>query len=248
MIPHIHRSKLRDAALSTRSSSPVDSTLQAHLAECPACTAIFNDERALLDAIDGAIETSVSEAPDPTWTRNVRTRLTEEAAVHRAAYRAWLPLAVGALALATGILIWTGIRYPFPSSENRAPLVSKATHLPGEPNRLGVKAAPSNTAESSRLNASASALPAAIARVPHRDSMHGARVSGSPAVRIDPEEWHSLVRFDTALNRNAIDPNALLASARLDEDSAIPADLQVEPIEIPSLQPESAPEAGGATR
>jgi hypothetical protein len=248
MIPHIHRSKLRDTALGTRSSSPVDSTLQAHLAECPACNAIFNEERALLDAIDGAIETSVSETPDPAWTRNMRTRLAEEAAVHRAAYRAWLPLAVGALALATGIFIWTGIRYPFPSSEDRSPLVSKATHLPGEPHRLGVKAAPSNTDESSRLNASASALPAAIARVPHRDSTHGPRVSDSFAVRIDPEEWHSFVRFDTALNRNAIDPNALLASTRLDEDSAIPADLQVEPIEIPSLQPEPAPEAGGATR
>jgi len=248
MIPHIHRSKLRDAALGTRSSSPVDSTWRAHLAECSACSVIFNEERALLDAIDGAIETSVSETPDPAWTRNIRTRLAEEAPAHRAAYRTWLPLAVGALALATGIFIWTGIRYPFPSSENRSPLVSKATHLPGKSNRLGVKATSSNTDESSRLSASPSALSAAIARVPHRDSMRGARVSDSTAIRIDPEEWHSFVRFDTALNRNAIDPNALLASAHLDEDSAIPADLQVEPIEIPSLQPESAPEADGATR
>jgi hypothetical protein len=248
MIPHIHRSKLRDAALSIRSSSPLDSTLQAHLDECSACSVIFNEECALLDAIDGTIETSVSETPDPTWTRNIRTRLAEEATAHRAAYRTWFPLAVGALALAIGILIWTGIRYPFPSSENRTPLISKATHLPGESDRVGVKAASSSTGESSRLNASASALPAAIARVPHHDSMHGARVSDSPAVRIDPEEWHSLVRFDTALNRNVIDPHALLASAHLDEDSAIPAELQVEPIEIPSLQLESAPEAGGAAR
>jgi hypothetical protein len=215
------------------------------VAECAACSAIFNEERALLNAIDVAIEASVSEGPDLIWTCNVRRRLAEAAAAHRARYRAWLPLVAGALALAAGILIWTTVRYPFRLPAHGSSLVSEAPRRAGGP---GIKPSSSNTDESSRLNPSASALSAAIARVPHRDSTHGARVSDSSAVRIDPEEWHSFVRFDTALNRNAIDPNVLLASARLDEDSVIPADLQVEPIEIPSLQPESTPDPDGATR
>jgi len=147
--------------------------------------------------------------------------------------------------VAVGIVIWSTARYPFRLAEPKSSLVTEVSRHPVVP---GAKPSPASNGESLHPSVNAASAQASMAQARRPYSTEAAHASASANIRIDPEEWHSFVRFDAALKQNSIDSGALMASVRLDDDSPAPADLQVDPIEIPSLQPEPTPEPGGDTR
>jgi hypothetical protein len=216
---------LADAALGelTQSREP---ELLAHAAECDACREAYKRERelsAFADQIDRGVESLVSGEPSPHFNSRLRARIAEEAATPRFNWRAWTPIAAGAVTLAI-LLVALVIRTPRANSPNiahqNAPLAPTSTANPSAH-------APVISAQNHPPSAPA----------PHLRPRTPKPVISQrePEVLVEPGQMAAVMQFADAVRTGHVDGAKLVAA-----EQQLSAPLEIKPLEIVPLSPPEA--------
>ena len=216
-----YRNSLRDAALGALDPG-ADARLRVHLAECHACRAEFARAEAFARAMDSAVAEAFSAEPSPEMLARLRSRIAQEPSPARwFSAPAWLPVAVGALALAA-LTLWIRPRTPSVAPVHFVPSVAVVS-----PERTPLPPAPASNRVTNR--APSPALDLRASAQPHRAS------PPELVVIVPPGEWRNVVQFVRAVDRHrqyAAQLSKSLDQARLPlvtEELEI-ADLEILPL------------------
>ena len=212
--------------------------LRAHLADCPACRAQFDAQRALMGAIDRGIQVSLAAEPSPEFAARVRRRLEEERLPSQPWFSGWVPAAAGALAVLALVAVWLARREPVGLGTN-----DSARNVQSQPNAVNNAGVPpeSYTAQSlppQSIGKSATTRGA----VPAPQDVRPAVAKAEPEVLVPPGQREAILRLYAALQSGRTNAASLLAEA----GSLQPAELKIPPLEVARLDLE--PQSPEATR
>lgn len=199
----------------------IDTDAAVHLRACGECTALFDEQRHLLQEMDRDLERALDVDPSVGFARAVRTRVEESAASRKAIW--W-----GALAAAAAILIVVSVvsrqsddrRIASRMEEPASPVVSTpATSLPPSPAPVQrpASAARRQTPRSQPRQATATRAPDPPAR--------------TAAVLVPADQSRALGRYMALIRQGAFDAANL--EPRI--GTTAPADLEVTPLAVREL-------------
>jgi len=213
---------LSDAALGALDPAR-DAELRAHVAECAACRAALEAERALFAAIDAGLEAGVAPEPSPEFAARVRMRVAEEPPPRPGWLTGWLPATAAALAVLVLLVVWY-----FPhGAQQRSPAVAppavakQLPPLPAEPTHVGSVPGSRRTAVERQVAAAALAGGPAVAK-------------NEPEVLVPPGQWLAVSRLYRSVQQGRVNPESLLRPL----PEVLPAieDLKVQELKIPAIE------------
>jgi hypothetical protein len=211
---------LSDAALGALDAQR-DAVLRAHLAECAACRAALEAERALFAAMDAGLEASVAAEPSPEFVARVRMRLAEEPAPRAAWLTGWLPVTATAMAVIALAAVWF-----LPRDTVVSP---PATPEIGKSSAPAAPATPQQQIQdaTNTVRGHVGVVTTGIQR-PLRPPQQ------APEILVPPGQWLAVVRLYEGVNRGRVDTESLLKPVPLE----LPAiqELKVPELSIPKIE------------
>jgi len=212
---------LSDAALGALDPAR-DAELRAHAAECAACRAALEAERALFAAIDAGLEARVSPEHSPEFAARVRMRVAEEPLLRPGWLAGWLPATAAALAVLVLLVVWYLPRGTQPSPAVAPPVVAKQLPPPPmEPTHVG------SVPGSRRKTVEHLAEVASLAG-------HPTLAKKEPEILVPPGQWLAVVRLYRSVQQGQVNTEALLKPV----PEVLPAieELKLQDLKIPAIE------------
>jgi hypothetical protein len=207
-------------------SAAPGATLQAHLTQCPACRAAFEQERSLFAAIDTAVRATTNAEVPSSFLPRVRSRLVE-VAVPRRMWTRPLIFAAASVALASTIFLFVPPHHSKPNDQAKQTpqrpvgevTVSNSGHRNSGP---GLQIVSSNVKNG---------------RAPGHSTLSLAAASSQPEVLVPPDEREAFSRFVATVQLRGDVAEALLAPGPRKQDTLVTVEsLQIENLELKPLE------------
>jgi hypothetical protein len=227
-----HRSEIREVALGT----PPSRRLEAHLASCPGCRALLNDDRRRLAEFVDDLGKALAVAPSPSLLPRVREVASRRLAEERRNRSVWLlPVAASIVALAVLIPLARRARpvpgpAPVPPSSAAAiqPTVSEA-EVP-------------LTAAGSRAREDSDGQPARVRSIHHPAAARPARAaSAEPEVIVPPGGEAAFRRYVQAIRHSRVVDQVVLGPGPDPVDWTEPASMLQQPRAVERFPAEMEP-------
>jgi len=221
-----YQDALNAAALGAQSGADAQA-FRLHLEICEGCRREFARRREFLGSLDRQLQTRFEAVPSPDFNARLRRRIASESERAPRPVLSWLPLLVGATALAAllAFLHYRGVMTPHQRDAN-------AVHIASTPG-----AQPPQAAAADHPSAPVHANSPGAPNVRETPSLHPvvatAAASTSPAlrVRIDRSELFATVRFTMDVAEGRIDATPLVSASQKSDEAA-----GAKPLEIPLLE------------
>jgi hypothetical protein len=202
----------------------------AHLRACDACTALFHEQRRLIDGLDGELRTALAIEPSPQFAPRVRAAIeTAPAEGRRGPIFWWTGLAAAA---AAGILL-----VMVPSVERMQPPSATAPTRPAPPTAAS---ADTRAIDASRTPRDIAPPPPSftVARQAPPQPVKE-RPLDEPEIIVSEDQQRAVARFVALVRAGQLDTSSLATEP--DGEIAPPAELAVSPlavapIAIPSVE------------
>jgi hypothetical protein len=211
---------MTDAALGELAAGR-EPELLAHAMECEVCRQALGHARKVREFVERGVESVVAGEPAPGFEMRLRRRIAREARPVEWDWKAWAPLAAGALAIAVLLIVIT-TRVVHRGTENPSVGSSASTIAP-------TVASSSAPVESAAHTSGARAI--GTARATQRARYAGSASAGTLKIIVPKGQLVAAARLSEAINSGRVDGTQLLAAQ---QDYQKPLD--VKPIEIPPLE------------
>jgi hypothetical protein len=206
--------------------------LLAHAATCDACRQTYLRAGELAAFVDRSVASLVSANPSPHFATRLRARLAAEPAPARFRQIAWIPVAAGALALASVILV---LMMRSPSRSNPNHIANAIPESPLQAAAANIPTLPASVAPGFR--------PGFVRHVSARNPP-----AHEPLVLVEPGQFAAVVQFSDAVREGRMDGAGLLAADQPLEKLLDVAPIEIAPLDVPQTETPAAPAADNSSR
>jgi hypothetical protein len=225
-----YEKRLTDLALDLLDEKEA-AVMRAHVAECAACRAAFERERALFAAVDAGLDAAVNATPSPEFVARIRQRVAAEAETARGTswLSGWIPVTVAGVAAVALLAVW--LVPQLMETPAQPPQETAQTQPPATPSTPPV-ATPAPTETGPQVAAAAPPRVEAP-RTPRRRAPVEAAPAVQPEIIVPAGQMDAIRAFYRAALSPRVEAEALLAAAGPLEP--LPP-LSVTRLEVPGLQ------------
>lgn len=189
--------------------------LQEHLAQCFSCRYEFDHAKGIAARLDSGVEMLVAGEPSPQFAARLRARIASESSPARIDWRAWIPVAGGAIALAA-LLLGVMSRTPRPGNRTPSPLAQAASGP-----------AAIVTAKNEKM--------ATEGGSPRHRSMGRHVQPQHPEVLVPPGQLIAVMQLANALNTGQVEIDPTSGAQQQSEEPLEIEAIQISPLTIPEL-------------
>lgn len=190
-----------------------------HLAQCAACRREFDRAKSAFAAVDRSVEMLVAGEPSPQFGARLRARIANEHVPAQLAWRAWIPAAAGAIALAAALLAMM-MRTPHESPRNSASVV-QGSYDPGAEVHANIN------------------REATDAKYPLRRAKHNRAQAHEPEVLVPAGQLAAVMQLAEAVNVGQLDADQIAAAQQQSKQPIEIEAIQIPPASIPNLDDSS---------
>jgi len=206
--------------------------LLAHAATCDACRQTYLRAGELAAFVDRSVASLVSANPSPHFATRLRARLAAEPAPARFRQIAWIPVAAGALALASVILV---LMMRSPSRSNPNHIANAIPESPLQAAAANIPTLPASVAPGFR--------PGFVRHVSARNPP-----TQEPLVLIEPGQFAAVIRFADQLHSGPVDTAQFPPAEQPFEEPLEVAPIEIAPLDAPPTETPAAPAAENSSR